>query len=131
MTMQETLSILGPALTTGGAGLLAFDVLRGPARLLRALRHTRLLDAADQRRDGTAQSLVETRDERSSGQQTAQLAKVEVVHATTVHRAERTNARADAHERARAFQLGILGLLLVALGGLAQTVAAVLAAARR
>lgn len=77
MTLEAVLSILGPALTTGGAGLLAYDVLRGPARQLRKLRHTERLDAAEERREGTAQSLTQTKSERSSSQQKKGMAEIE------------------------------------------------------
>jgi hypothetical protein len=130
MTLEAALSILGPALTTVGAALLAYDVLRGPARLLGERQHVERLDAAEQRREDTAQSLAETKDERSAGAQTAGMVAIEARHASTVRRVETAHADADVREQARTFRLAIWGLLLVVAGGVAETIAAVLVAAR-
>jgi Flp pilus assembly protein TadB len=124
--IRALLTIAGPALTACGAGLLAYDVLRGPSRQRRARRHERRLDAAEERRETTALSLAESSEQRSTRAQKAGLAKIETRHAQSVQRAENTNANAEEREQARTFQLAVLGFCLVMAGGLAETVAAVL-----
>ena len=128
--LHDSLAIIGPALTTCGAGLLAFDVLRGPARIVRALRHTERIFAADERLDVATQKIEETPELRSTGQQRAVLAKVEERHAATVERAETQKADAETREQKLTYRLALGGLLLVVAGGLAETAAAAIAAAR-
>ena len=77
-----------------------------------------------------AQSLAETKKERSSLEQKVGLAEVEAHYDKTVRRAETAHANADGRERDRAFYLGVWGLCLVTAGALMQTAAAVLAATR-
>lgn len=123
------LGIGGPALTTAGAALLAYDVLRGPARILRGTRRDARIEVADEHRDVNEQSLVDAEIQRSTAEHTADLARIDAHHAHEVRRAEHQYADADAADRARAFRLGIWGLCLVTLGGAAQTIAAIIAAA--
>ena len=130
MTAEIVLSIAGPGLTTAGAALLAYDVLRGPARVLRDVRLATRLEVADEHRKETAKSLVDAEVERSTGEHSADLARIDADHAHAVHRAESLHADADAVDRARAFRLGIWGLCLVTAGGAAETMAAVMAAIR-
>lgn len=128
MSAEIVLSVAGPALTTAGAALLAYDVLRGPARVLRNVRLATRLEVADEHREANAQLLVDAASELSTGEHTADLARIDADHADAVHRAESLHADADAVDRARAFRLGIWGLCLVTIGGVAETIAAVMAA---
>ncbi len=125
---QAVLTIVGPALTSIGAGLLAYDVLRGPARLRRQRRHVKRLDAAEERRDVTTQALSDTSDERSRGEQKLEMAVVEALHANTVERAETFHATADQEDKAKTYRLAICGLFLVMAGGIAETAAAIMLA---
>ena len=130
MSAEIVLSIAGPALTTGGAALLAYDVLRGPARILRDARLVTRLGVVNEHREATAQSLVDAEIERSTDEHSADLARIDADHAHAVTRAESLHAEADAADRARAFRLAIWGLCLVAVGGAAETIAAIIAASR-
>jgi hypothetical protein len=130
VSAETVLSIAGPALTTAGAALLAYDVLRGPARALRNVHLATRLEVADEHREVTARSLDDARIERSSGEHSADLARIDADHAHAVHSAESLHADAEAVDRARAFRLGIWGLCLVTVGGAAETIAAIMAAAR-
>lgn len=127
-TIEIALSVLGPALTTAGAALLAYDVLRGPARTLRDVNLVTRVGVANEDREVNAQSLVDAEMARSTGEHSADLARIDAQHADEVRRAESWHAAADARERARAFRLAIWGLCLVASGGGAETIAAILAA---
>lgn len=129
MIAEIILSIAGPGLTTAGAALLAYDVLRGPARALRYGRLAIRLEAADEHREVTTKSLVAA-ERRSTGEHNADLARIETAHAVAVLRAEALHADAEAVDRAWAFRLGIWGLCLVTAGGAAETIAAVIAASR-
>jgi hypothetical protein len=133
VSVEVVLAIGGPALTTAGAALLAYDVLRGPARTLRDVHLATRLEVADEHREANSQSLVDAGDagiERSTGEHSADLARIDADHAHAVHRAESLHADADAVDRARAFRLGIWGLCLVTVGGAAETIAAIIAATR-
>ncbi len=54
MSPAHLLAIVGPSLTTAGAGLLAFDVLQGPMRLSRRQDRTELLVEAKHEHDATS-----------------------------------------------------------------------------
>ena len=54
MSLEAVLSIVGPALTSVGAGLLAIDVLQVPLRLSRRQDRTDLLVGAKHDHDATA-----------------------------------------------------------------------------
>lgn len=128
MRPEIALSILGPALTTAGAGLLAYDVLRGPARTLRDVRLTMRVGAADDDRAATALLLAAARAEQSTDEHSTDLARIDADHADAVNGAESWHAAADARDRARAYRLAIWGLCLVGAGGAAETIAAIFAA---
>ena len=128
MGLQVVLAVGGPAITVAGAALLAYDVLRGPARQRREHRHVERLDAAEVRRDDTTMSLERTRAERSPGEQEAGIAESETIHANTVRRAETIRTRDDAIERVWTYRLALCGLLMVMVGGIAETIAALMAA---
>ncbi len=131
MKLETVLSVLGPLLTTSGAALLAYDVLRGPARMLRAQRHAERLEAAEQRHEDVSLSLAESSDERSARAQTVEIAAIDARLASATDRAETANAHAKMQEGTRAYRLAIGGLLLVAAGGVAQAIAAILVAVRQ
>ena len=128
MTLSLTLSIVGPAFTTFGAALLTYDVLRGPARFLLEVQHTERLDAAEHDRKHAVRSLKATVNQRTTGEQRVEVAENAAHHAEVVRDEETTHADAGASERARTFRLGVWGLVLVGVGGIAQTVAALLVA---
>lgn len=128
MSLAQVLSILGPALTTIGAGLLAYDVLRGPTRILRKQGRTDLLAEAKEDHDATARALARAKPDLPTGEHKAEVAANKAELASTVGEVHRDYAAAVVHEGARAFRLGIWGLMLVILGGIAHTWAAILAA---
>jgi hypothetical protein len=126
---ERFLSIAGPALTTAGAGLLAYDVLGGPARLLRERLLTDRIEVAGERKEHAVRSLDEGVSLQSTGELRVQLAVVEEQHTRAVAAVHATQATDEDRERARAYWLAVWGLLLVAAGGVAETVAAVMAPA--
>ena len=130
MTLEQALSILGPALTTGGAGLLAYDVLRAPVRLTRQLQRNAKLKAAEVRKQEKVRVLGDDDSSFATGEHDAGMAKIDASHVAVIGRVKTAYADAATREGDRAFRLAIWGLLLVALGGIAETVAAILAASR-
>lgn len=76
MNAEGILSIAGPALTTVGAGLLAYDVFGGPGRLLRDRNLSERVDAAGEHKDDAVRSLGEREPLESTGERRAQLAAV-------------------------------------------------------
>lgn len=128
MPLESILAILGPSLTTAGAGLLAYDVLHGPLRLTRKQDRTDLLVEAKHDHDTTARTLDKARPEGTTGVHKLEVAANEASFASTVGEVHRDFAAVEVKEGARAFRLAIWGLLLVILGGISQTIAAVLAA---
>jgi hypothetical protein len=130
MSLEALLSILGPGLTTAGATLLAYDVFRVPARLERLRQRTERLDAAEQRHDEKERSLKETKSAVGTGAHDAKLAVIDATLATTVGRVHSAHTAAATRDGARTFRLAVGGLMLVILGGIAETIAAILAGAR-
>ncbi len=130
MPLESLLAILGPSLTTAGAGLLAFDVLQGPIRLTRRQDRTDLLVEAKQDHDATARDLAHTKVEGTTGVHKLEVAANEASFASTVGEVHRDYEAAAVREGAKTFRLAIWGLVLVMLGGIAQTIAAVLVATR-
>ena len=130
MQLEPILAILGPFLTTAGAGLLAFDVLQGPIRLTRRQDRTDLLVEAKQDHDATARDLAQVRPAGTTGVHKLEVAANEASFASTVGEVHRDYAAALVREGAKTFRLAIWGLVLVMLGGVAQTIAAVLVATR-
>jgi hypothetical protein len=128
MMLQTMLAVTGPALTAAGAGLLAYDVLRAPARKRREQRHEAKLEAAEEKRDVTAMSLAES-GSLSTGEHKAELAVIDAHHAKVVQRAETRHENAEKVERVRTFQLAVVGFCLVMVGGVAEAIAAILNAA--
>lgn len=128
MSLQSALAIAGPALTTVGAGLLAFDVLQGPIRLTRQQDRTDQLAEAKTERDETARDLAQAKGALPTGEHRAEVNANEQHFARAVGTVHREYAAAVVREGARTFRLAIWGLVLVILGGLAETVAAVLTA---
>jgi len=126
MSLQQILAIVGPFLTTAGAGLLAFDVLQGPMRLSRRQDRTDLLVEAKQDHDDAARDLARTKPEGPTGVHKMEVAANEASFASTVGEVHREYEAAAANEGARTFRLAIWGLVLVMLGGVAETIAAVL-----
>jgi hypothetical protein len=126
---EGMLSIAGPALTTAGAGLLAYDVFGGPGRLLRDRLLNDRLDAAGEHKEEAVRSLDEHVLLQSTGERRAHLAAVEEQHTRVVARVHATRANDQDRERARAYWLAVWGLSLVVAGGVAETIAAVLAQA--
>jgi hypothetical protein len=127
MSPAHLLAIVGPSLTTAGAGLLAFDVLQGPMRLSRRQDRTELLVEAKHEHDATARDLARTKTEGSTGVHKMEVAANEASFASTVGEVHRDYEAAAVKEGARTFKLAIWGLVLLMLGGVAQTIAAVLA----
>ena len=130
MTIESALSILGPGLTTSGAALLAYDVFRLPARLERLRKHTARLAAAEERHDEKKSSLAEAKQVIGTGEHDAKLAAIDAKLASTVDRVESAHTAYTTLESVRTFRLGVAGLLLVVVGGVAETLAALLATAR-
>jgi hypothetical protein len=130
MSIESALSILGPALTTLGAGLLAYDVLQGPIRLSRRQDRTDQLVEAKQDHDATARDLAHTKAEGTTGVHKLEVAANEASFASTVGEVHRDYEAAAVRDGARAFRLAIWGLVLVMLGGIAETIAAILIAGR-
>jgi hypothetical protein len=126
MSLEAALSIVGPALTSVGAGLLAIDVLHVPGRLSRRQDRTDLLVEAKHDHDATAHDLAHTKVEGTTGVHKLEVAANEASFASTVGQVHREYEAAAVVEGARTFRLAIWGLVLVMLGGVAQTVAAVL-----
>src|SRR5437588_5768971 len=121
----STLAIVGPGLTTVGAGLLAYDVLRGPLRHLRGKKHADRLGHEELLRDRSRRRVESSAKPSSTGEREVAIAKIDAKFETVV---ERVNDRFDAvteREFDRAFRLGVSGVALVALGGVCQTVAAI------
>ena len=130
MQLEPILSVLGPFLTTIGAGLLAFDVLQGPIRLTRRQGRTDLLVEAKQDHDATARTLARTEPVVTTGVHRLEVAANEASFDSAVGEVHRDYAAALVREGAKTFRLAIWGLVLVMLGGVAETIAAVLIATR-
>ncbi len=130
MPLESLLAILGPSLTTVGAGLLAFDVLQGPLRLTRKQDRTDLLVEAKHDHDTTARTLDKARPEGTTGVHKLEVAANDANLASTVGEVHREFAAVELKEGTRTFRLAIGGLFLVILGGVAQTIAAILIATR-
>lgn len=128
MTLHALFAITGPALTTVGAGLLAYDVLQGPVRLVRQQDRSDQLAEAKTERDDTARDLARAKRDLPTGEHKAEVAANESQFARAVGTVHRDFAAAVVREGARTFRLAIWGLVLVILGGVAETVAALLAA---
>lgn len=123
----SALAIAGPALTTLGAGLLAYDVLRGPLRHVRRKGHADRLRIEERGRDRSLRDVAARARLASTEEHELALAGVDATFNTVM---DQTNDRFDEaaeHEYRRAFLLGVAGLALVGLGGMCQTAAAVLA----
>lgn len=130
MSLGSILSIVGPALTALGAGLLAYDVLQGPIRLTRRQDRTDLLVEAKQDHDATARTLAQTEPAVTTGVHKLEVAANEASFDSTVGEVHRDYAAALVREGAKTFRLAIWGLVLVMLGGIAETIAAFLIAIR-
>ena len=130
MQLEPLLAIVGPFLTTSGAGLLAFDVLQGPIRLTRRQDRADLLVDAKQDHDATARDLAHTKPEVTTGVHKLEVAANEASFASAVGEVHRDFLAVEVREGAKTFRLAIWGLVLVMLGGIAQTIAAVLLATR-
>ena len=130
MQLEPVLAILGPFLTTAGAGLLAIDVLQGPIRLTRRQDRTDLLVEAKHDHDATARTLAHSKAEGTTGVHKLEVAANEASFASTVGEVHRDYEAVAVREGAMTFRLAIWGLVLVMLGGIAQTIAAVLVAMR-
>jgi hypothetical protein len=130
VTIESVLSVLGPGLTTGGAALLAYDVFRVPARLERLRQRTARIDAAEERHDEKKSSLADAKGMMRTGEHDAKLAAIDATLANTVGRVHSAHTAAATRDGARTFRLAVWGLMLVILGGIAETIAALLAAAR-
>ena len=128
MHLEPLLAIVGPFLTTAGAGLLAFDVLQGPIRLTRRQDRTDQLVEAKQDNDATARTLARTEPVVTTGVHKLEVAANEASFASTVGDVHRDYLAVEVREGAKTFRLAILGFVLVMLGGVAQTIAAVLVA---
>lgn len=128
MSLEPMLSIVGPSLTTIGAGLLAYDVLRGPTRQSRKQDKTDQLAEAKQDHDATARSLARAKPDLATGEHQAEVAANKSQLASTVGEVHRDYAASVVREGARAYRLAIWGLVLVILGGVAETWAAILSA---
>lgn len=126
MTPASLLAILGPSLTTVGAGLLAFDVLRGPLRLSRKQDRTDQLAEAKVERDETARDLAVAKPALATGEHKAGVLANESQFARAVGTVHRDYAAELVREGARTFRIAIWGLVLVILGGIAEVGAAVL-----
>jgi hypothetical protein len=130
VTLEQALSILGPSLTTMGAGLLAYDVLRTPVRLTRQLQSASRLEAAERGKLEKVKKLGDDDSSFATGEHEAGLAQIDASFVAVVGRVKTAYADATEREGERAFRLAIWGLLLVAGGGIAETVAAILGASR-
>jgi hypothetical protein len=128
MSLEPILSIVGPSLTTIGAALLAYDVLRGPTRQARKQEKTDLLVEAKQDHDATARSLAHDKPAAVPREHQAEVAANKSQLASTVGEVNRDYTAAVVREGAQAFRLAIWGLALVVLGGIAETWAAILLA---
>ena len=126
MSLQSALAITGPALTTVGAGLLAFDVLQGPVRLVRQQDRSDQLAEAKSERDVVALDLAQAKGTIPTGEHKAEVAANESHFARAVGTVHRDYAAALVREGARTFRLAIWGLVCVILGGIAETISAVL-----
>ena len=130
MSLEAVLSIVGPALTSVGAGLLAIDVLQVPGRLSRRQDRTDLLVEAKHDHDATARDLAHTKVEGTTGVHKLEVAANEASFASTVGAVHRDYEAAAVREGTKTFRLAIWGLVLVMLGGVAETIAAVLEATK-
>ena len=128
MTPAAFLAITGPSLTTVGAGLLAFDVLRGPLRASRKQDRTDQLAEAKVERDETAHDLAVAKPALPTGEHKAGVAANESQFARAVGTVHRDYAAQVVREGAKTFRLAIWGLVLVILGGVAEIIAAILGA---
>lgn len=128
MLLEPVLSIVGPSLTTIGAGLLAYDVLCGPTRQLRKQDRTDLLVEAKQDHDATADSLARDEPKAAPREHQAEVAANETHLEETVGEVHREYTAAEVVEGAQTFRLAIWGLILVILGGVAETWSAILLA---
>jgi hypothetical protein len=120
------LSVAGPGLTALGAGLLAFDVMRGPFRLNHRQQHAERLETAAALRDDSARPFATAVDGRSTEERKIAVARINDRFDRAIGRVKRVFDRAVTLESDRAFYLGVLGLVLVGLGGICETTAATL-----
>jgi hypothetical protein len=128
INLSHVLAVIGPALTTFGAGLLAYDVLRGPRRLARRHKHAGRLKAEAQGRDASAREFETTSAGLSTREHEIGVAEIDANFDSVIDRVQLRFERAATREGERAFYIGVSGLVLVGCGGLCQTVAALLVA---
>ncbi len=124
--LYNIFAVTGPALTTFGAGLLAYDVMRGPMRLIRRQQHAGRLEAAATTRDESMHRF-EMPESGYSTQEQAVVAKIDARFDSVVDRLKGRFESAVTQEYDRAFYLGVAGLVLVGVGGICETAAALLA----
>ena len=124
--LYHVFSVAGPGLTTLGAGLLAFDVMRGPLRLKHRQKHAGHLEAETVMRDDSVRPFAATKSGYSTEEREVAVAEINDRFDRAVERVKGLFDRAVTRETDRAFFLGILGVGLVGLGGVFETAAAVL-----
>ena len=122
----HVLSVAGPALTTLGAGLLAYDVMRGPLLLSFRRKHAGRLDAEAAIRDESARPFASAKGGYSTEEREVAVAGINRAFDHVVGQVKDRFDEAAKREYDRAFYLGIAGLVLVGLGGICETSAAVL-----
>ncbi|HEU4988971.1 MAG TPA: hypothetical protein VFT41_04245 [Gemmatimonadaceae bacterium] len=125
-TLYHVLAVTGPGLTALGAGLLAYDVMRGPLRLDFRRQHAGRLDAEAAIRDESARPFASARGGYSTEEREVAVAGI---HRRFEHAVGQVKDRFDEaakREYDRAFYLGVAGLVLVGLGGICETTAAAL-----
>jgi hypothetical protein len=126
ITAYHVLSVTGPVLTALGAALLAYDVMRGPLRLSFRREHAGRLDAEAAIRDEATRPFASARDGYSTDEREVVLAGINRKFEGVVRCAKDTFNAAATLEYDRAFYLGVAGLVLVGLGSVCETTAAVL-----
>jgi hypothetical protein len=125
-TLYHAFAVTGPGFTTLGAGLLAYDVMRGPLRLTHRKEHAGRLEAESVIRDDSARPFATGKSGYSTEEREVAVAGI---HRRFEHAVGQVKDRFDLaakREYDRAFYLGVAGLALVGLGGVCETTAAVL-----
>lgn len=125
-TLYHVLALTGPGLTAVGAGLLAYDVMRGPLRLNFRKKHAERLDAEAAIRDESVRPFASARGGYSTEEREVAVAGIRRRFEHVVGQVKDRFDETARREYDRAFYMGVAGLALVGLGAIFQTTAALL-----
>src|SRR5581483_6819510 len=126
--IAKALAVIGPLMAAAGAGLLTYDIMRGPVRWydqyffhrgrLNAMK--RLHDSNEALIKSLPPSVYPADEIERMGSEATQKYQQEVL------KQEEVTSQTDLKERERSLKLGLYGIGLVAIGSLFQSIAAIL-----